>query len=94
MWVRRVSGVSPMSLRLPQPVWLMQLRLPRQQERVALLAGLGFGLRQVAMITHLKSGAYAFRWPFALGGGQERGGQLIVKAEKVRESLKAKTKGA
>jgi hypothetical protein len=46
------------------------------------------------MITHFKSGAYAFRWPFALGGGQERGGQLIVKAEKVRESLKAKTKGA
>ena len=33
------------------------------------------------------SGTYALPWPFGLGGGQERGGQLLVKAEKVFHAL-------
>ena len=38
-------------------------------------------------ITYLESGAYTLSWPFGHGGGQQRGGQLLVKAKKVLHPL-------
>jgi hypothetical protein len=38
-------------------------------------------------IISLESSTYALPWPFGLGGGQERGGQLLVEAEEVVHAL-------
>src|ERR1035441_4732084 len=43
--------------------------------------------RTFQQITSLESGTHALPWPFWLGPGQQRGGQLLVKAEKVLHPL-------